>query len=448
MSDERVPPQNIEAEISVLGAAIQWPAALLLAMEILRPQDFYRQSHSRVFEACASLFDRGDPVDLVTVCNELQARKHLEEVGGSAGLVGLVDAVPTGVHAAQYAKIVREKALLRELAARGTAIASRAYADTGSASELTEWAEQQIFAIAQAQSGNGFLHLGRLLKPLMLQIEAAADRGTYVTGVPTGFRHIDRMTAGLQPGELTVIGGRPAMGKTALALNIAEHVAVDQKVPVAIFSLEMAKQQLAQRLICSMGRVDSTGVRTGLLHASDWPKLSAAAGALSEAPIFVDDASSLSVLSMRARARRLMADRKIGLILVDYLQLMESGHRVDSRQEEIAQISRGLKAMARELNVPVIVLSQLSRLVENRTPPRPQLSDLRDSGAIEQDADVVMFLYRPGYYRRKESDPDEEEDNTTEVIVSKQRQGPTGTAFLAFLRKFTRFEEQERQRGG
>jgi replicative DNA helicase len=444
---ERIPPQNLEAEVSVLGAVLQESGALLKAMEVLRPGDFYKEAHRKIFGACVDLFDRSEPVDLVTLANELLRRKQLEEVGGAAYLSLLVDAVPTAANVAFHARIVKDKALLNALIQKSTAVVSRAFADAEDVDELLDWAEQQIFELSEAKIGRAFLPVKNILRGTFQAIEKLYDRKSHVTGVATGFRKFDEMTAGLQPADLVVVAGRPSMGKTSFCLNIAESTALREKTPVGIFSLEMSKEQLVQRMLCSVAKVDSHKLRTGFLRDEDWPKLTRAAGALSEAPIFIDDTPGISLLEMRAKARRLKAEQGLGLVIIDYLQLISGRGRSESRQQEISEISRSLKAMAKELGVPVVALSQLSRAVESRQPPRPQLSDLRESGAIEQDADVVVFLYRPAFYRtRREEEDEEAEDTTTEVIIGKQRNGPTGTVHLAFLREYTRFEDLETQR--
>ena len=448
---DRIPPQNLEAEVSVLGAVLQESGALLKALEILQPADFYREAHRKIFDACRSLFERNEPVDLVTLANELMQRKVLEEVGGASYLASLVDSVPTAANAAYHARIVKDKAILSALIQKATAVVTRAYADTEDVGIVLDWAEQQIFEISQEKSSRSFVPLKSILKGTFELIEKLYERKSHVTGVPTGFAKFDEMTAGLQASDLIVVAGRPSMGKTSFCLNIAQHAAVHDSTTVAIFSLEMSKEQLVQRLLCSEARVDSHKLRTGYLSDSDWPKLTRGAGILSESPIFIDDTPGITLLEMRAKARRLKAEQGLGLVIIDYLQLISGRGRVESRQQEISEISRSLKAMAKELSVPVVALSQLSRAVESREDKRPQLSDLRESGAIEQDADVVAFLYRHAVYARKDTSKqpeadDLEEDNTTEVIIGKQRNGPTGTVYLAFRREFTRFEEQERQR--
>jgi replicative DNA helicase len=449
IASNRIPPQNLEAEVSVLGAILQEAGALLRAMELLRPADFYKEAHRKIFAACVELFEKSEPVDLVTLANELMRRKVLEEVGGAAYLASLVDAVPTAANVAHHARIVRDKALLNALIQKGTAVVSRAFADTEDVDEVLDWAEQQIFELSQEKISRAFVPVKSILKGTFETIEKLYSRKSHVTGVPTGYRKFDEMTAGLQPADLIVVAGRPSMGKTSFCLNFAQHAAVQEHISVAIFSLEMSKEQLVQRMLCSVASVDSHRLRTGYLTDADWPRLTTGAGILSESPVFIDDTPGISLLEMRAKSRRLKAEHSLGMVIIDYLQLITGRSRSESRQQEISEISRSLKAMAKELNVPVVALSQLSRAVESRTPPRPQLSDLRESGAIEQDADVVVFLYRPAFYRtRKDDGPEdpEDSDNTTEVIIGKQRNGPTGTVYLAFRREFTRFEEQERQR--
>lgn len=444
---ERIPPQNLEAEISVLGAILQEAGALLKAMEVLRPSDFYKEAHRKIFAACMDLFERNEPVDLVTLANELVRRKQLEEVGGASYLSALVDAVPTAANAAHHARIIKDKALLNALIQKSTAVVSRAFSDSEDVDELLDWAEQQIFELSQDKVGRAFLPVKDILRGTFQAIEKLYDRKSHVTGVATGFRKFDEMTAGLQPADLVVVAGRPSMGKTSFCLNIAENTALKDGTPVGVFSLEMSKEQLVQRMLCSVAKVDSHKLRTGFLRDEDWPKLTRAAGSLSEAPIFIDDTPGISLLEMRAKSRRLKAEKGLGLVIIDYLQLISGRGRSESRQQEISEISRSLKAMAKELGVPVIALSQLSRAVESRQPPRPQLSDLRESGAIEQDADVVVFLYRPAFYKNRQEDGEEEaEDTSTEVIIGKQRNGPTGTVHLAFLREYTRFEDLETQR--
>jgi len=444
---KKTPPHSLEAEKTVLGGILVNNENLNTILSIISPEDFYKDANRNIIERIVVLVDKGLPVDLLSLSEELQRSGTLDEVGGASYLASLVDAVPTAANVAHHARIVKDKALLSALIQKATAVVGRAYADTEDVDEVLDWAEQQIFEISQEKISRSFVPVKSILKGTFQLIETLYERKSHVTGVPTGFRKFDEMTAGLQPSDLIVVAGRPSMGKTSFCLNIAQHAAVQERIPVAIFSLEMSKEQLVQRMLCSVAKVDSHKLRTGYLSDADWPKLTTGAGILSESPIFIDDTPGISLLEMRAKSRRLKAEQGLGLVVIDYLQLVSGRGRSESRQQEISEISRSLKAMAKELNVPVIALSQLSRAVESRQPPRPQLSDLRESGAIEQDADVVTFLYRPAFYRvRKDDDPDEPEDNTTEVIVGKQRNGPTGTVNLAFLREYTRFEEQERQR--
>lgn len=435
---ERIPPQNLEAEMSVLGAILQSSEAFMKCLELLRADQFYRDAHRKIFAAATVLFGRGEPVDLITITNELRRRGELDEVGSSAFLASLVDAVPTGANVAYHARIVRDKALMRQLITVATDIVGLGFADQEEADQVLERAEQQIFELSEDRVRRAFLPLKSILKETFEQVEKLFDRRTQVTGVPTGFEDLDMKTAGLQPSELIIIAGRPSMGKTSFALNIARNAAIDERIPVGIFSLEMSKEQVVQRLLSSEAEVDSNRIRTGWLRESDWPKLTNAAGHLSEAPIFIDDSAALSVIELRAKARRLKAEQNIGMVVIDYLQLISGRSRSENRQQEVSDICRSLKAMAKELKVPVVALSQLARRTEERE--RPQLSDLRESGAIEQDSDVVVFLYRPGYYQaRKAGGPDPERDTKTEIIIAKQRNGPTGTVELAFLREYVKF---------
>lgn len=440
---ERVPPHNLEAEMSVLGAILQSNDALLKCLELLQPTHFYRDAHRKIFAAAQDLFQRSEPVDLITITNELRRRGELEDIGSAAFLASLVEAVPTAANVTYHARIIRDKALLRQLIDVATDIVGLGYGDQDEADEVLEQAEQAIFEISEDRVRRSFLPLKSILKDAFEQVEKLFDRKTQVTGVPTGFSELDKMTAGLQPSELIIIAGRPSMGKTSFALNIARNAAIEEGLPVGIFSLEMSKEQVVQRMLSSEAEVDSNRLRTGFLRESDWPKLTNAAGRLSEAPIFIDDSAAISVIEVRAKARRLKAEQKIGMVVIDYLQLLSGRLRAENRQQEVSEICRALKAMAKELKVPVVALSQLARRTEEREEGRPQLSDLRESGAIEQDSDVVIFLYRPGYYRArragKEGTVDQERDTKTEVIIAKQRNGPTGKVELAFLREYVKF---------
>jgi replicative DNA helicase len=450
-----LPPQNEEAEISVLGAILQDSNALLVCLDMLQPEDFYKRAHQKIYAACQTIFERQVAIDLVTMANELMRVKALEEVGGASYLASLVDAVPTAANITHHANIVKSKAILRTLITKGTGVVSKAYADSEDVTEIVEWAEQQIFAVGEQRIGGRFLPVRAHLKETLDLIEKLYHKKTRITGVPTGFTEFDELTAGLQKSDLIIVAGRPGMGKTAFALNIAQHVAVKERLPVAFFSIEMSHASLIQRMLCAAARVNSHRMRTGFLYEADWPKLTQASMALGDAPLYVDDPHTTTLLEMRAKARRLKAECDLALVAVDYLQLITGRMRTENRQQEISEISRGLKAMAKELNVPVLALSQLSRAVELRQPPRPQLSGLRESGAIEQDADVVTFLYRPGYYTQMRGKGNgngngdlsqEPDDNTTEVIVAKQRNGPTDTIRLAYLKEYTLFEHQERTR--
>lgn len=429
--------------MSVLGAILQSSEAFLKCLELLRPDHFYRDAHRKIFAAAQGLFARSEPVDLITATNELRRRNELEEVGSAAYLASLVEAVPTAANVSYHARIIRDKALLRQLIDVATGIVGLGYADQEEAEQVLEEAEQQIFKISEERVRRSFLPLKSILKDAFEQVERLYDRKTQVTGVPTGFADLDMRTAGLQPSELIVIAGRPSMGKTSFALNIARNAAIDEQIPVGIFSLEMSKEQVVQRMLSSEAEVDSNRIRTGYLRETDWPKLTNAAGRLSEAPIFIDDSAAITLIELRAKSRRLKAEQNVGLVVIDYLQLISGRLRSENRQQEVSEICRGLKAMAKELKVPVVALSQLARRTEEREEGRPQLSDLRESGAIEQDSDVVVFLYRPGYYRArrggKEGAIDPERDTKTEVIIAKQRNGPTGTVEMAFIREYVKF---------
>jgi replicative DNA helicase len=437
-SSDRLPPQSIEAEISVLGAMLLDKSAVGTALELLDEGSFYRRSHQRIFQAIISLFERNEPADLVTVSEELKRHDHLEEAGGRAYIASLLDNVATAANISYHAGIVQEKAIIRRLIEVATQIASQSYGQVDDVDALLDQAEHQIFAIAERRLRRGFLPLERVLHDAFEKVEKLHDRKGGVIGVPSGFKKLDELTAGFQPGDLVIIAGRPSMGKTAFALNVARNAAVDNKVPTAVFSLEMASYQLAQRLLCSEARVDAHRVRAGTLPDQDWQKLSIGVGNLAEAPIFIDDSPMLTVLEIRAKARRLQAERDIGMVVVDYLQLMHGPRGAESRQQEISVISRSLKSLAKELQVPILALSQLSRAVEVRGGDRrPQLSDLRESGALEQDADVVLFIYRGERYY-----PDDPElKNKAEVIIGKQRNGPTGTVHLTFMNQYTSFFE-------
>ncbi len=447
--EHRLPPQNLEAEMSVLGGILLENEALNRALESLRPEDFYRESHRKIFTSLITLSDRNEPADLVTLTTALKEQGALEEVGGSAYLSTLVDFVPTAANISYYCKLVKEKAISRELIKVATEIATRGY-EGGEVEASLDWAESEIFKIANMKSRPSYYSTKDIVKDTIKTIEKLYDRKEQITGVPTGFSGLDNMTSGLQGGDLIIIAGRPSMGKTAFCLNLVEYAAMhaSEPVPAVVFSLEMSKEQLVQRLLCSVARIDATRVRNGKLAQSEFPTLVNAAGIIAEAPIYIDDTPAISVLELRAKSRRLKAEKNIGLVVVDYLQLMQ-GKNTENRQQEISEISRSLKALAKELSIPVIALSQLNRSLESRTDKRPLLADLRESGAIEQDADVIMFLYRESVYcdacKKRDNSCNEGHDRNAEVIIGKQRNGPLGVESLTFLGEFTRFESQSRR---
>ncbi|MFA5515219.1 MAG: replicative DNA helicase [Desulfuromonadales bacterium] len=449
VTSHRLPPQSLEGEMSVLGGVLLENEALNKALEILRPEDFYRDSHRKIFLALIELSERQEPADLVTITAQLQQRGELEAVGGSAYLTALADYVPTAANIAYYCRLVKEKALARRLIEVATEIATRGYKG-GDVEENLDWAEKSIFEIAGMKSKPSYFSTREILKDTFKTIEKLFDRKELVTGVPTGFDDLDTMTAGLQSGDLVIIAGRPSMGKTAFILNLVENAALHAESPTAtlIFSLEMGKEQLVQRMLCSVSRVDASRLRTGHLGESDWPKLTNGAGLLSEAPIYIDDTPSISILELRAKARRLKAEKNLGLVVIDYLQLMQ-GRNAENRQQEISEISRSLKGLAKELQLPVVALSQLNRSLENRTDKRPIMADLRESGAIEQDADVIMFVYREAVYceacKSKEKTCEKDHARDAEIVIGKQRNGPIGTVHLTFRGEYTRFENQSRR---
>jgi replicative DNA helicase len=444
ISNHKVPPQNIEAEQCVLGGVLLENEAISKVLETLVPDDFYREPHRKICHSMIDLFEKNEPIDLITLTNVLKGKKQLDEVGGGAYLSSLADSITTAANIEYYAKIVKEKAILRGLINTATEIVTRGYEDGGDVEDLLDQAEKNIFQISESQIKPSFYEIKNLLKESFKTIEKLYESKEIVTGVPSGFEELDKLTSGFQPSDLVVIAGRPSMGKTAFSLNIAQYAAIEKKIPSALFSLEMSKEQLVLRMLCSEAKVDAHKLRGGFLGETDWPKLTRAAGILSEAPIFIDDTPALSVLEMRAKARRLMAEHELGLVIVDYLQLMRgrglSGRgrpSSETREQEISEITRSLKALAKELNIPVIALSQLNRKVEERTDKRPHLADLRESGAIEQDADLITFIYRDEIYNRADDNPNK---GIAEVIIGKQRNGPVGEIKLAFLDKYTTFE--------
>ena len=433
---DRIPPQNVEAEQSVLGAMLIDKNAIDRASEILRPEDFYRQDDRIIYEVILALRSRGEAVDIVTVAEELKKNGKLEEVGGTATITALSNAVPTAANVVYHAKIVEEKALRRQLISAATDVVTTGYEDEQDIDTTIDMAEQKILAVANRKTSATVTLIKDVVKQAMNRIEKLYDSKEAFTGLPTGFSDFDRMTSGLQPSDLIIIAARPSMGKSSLVLNIAQHVALKGKKSVAFFSLEMSKEQLVQRLLCSEARIDASRLRIGQLEESEWPNLVSAADKLSSAAIMLDDTPGITALEMRGKARRWKNEHGLDLIIVDYLQLMQgtSKRASDNRQQEMSDISRSLKGLARELNVPVIALSQLSRSVESRQSKRPMLSDLRESGALEQDADIVAFIYRDDYYN-----PDTDKKNITEFIVAKHRNGPVGTVELFFQKDLTRF---------
>ena len=433
----KVPPQNLEAEASVLGGILLENDAIDRVLEIVTPDLFYRESHRKVFRAMTELADRSEPVDLITLSEFLKAKGELDAVGGTAHLASLANLVPTSANIAHYARIVREKGILRHLITVATEIATRGLEDQGNVEEFLDEAEKSIFDIAEKRIKSSFVFLGDMMNDSIKMVEKLYERKEMITGVPTGFNDLDKLTAGLQPSDLIVVAGRPSMGKTAFSLNVAVHAALHAGIGVAIFSLEMAKEQLGLRMLCSEARVDHSKVRSGHLAEREFPALVSAAGRLAEAPIYIDDTPAISILELRAKSRRLVRDKnkKMGLIVVDYLQLMRGMSTVQNREQEISEISRSLKALAKELHVPIIAISQLNRRVEDRGDKRPMMADLRESGAIEQDADVIAFIYRDEVYNKDSTDP-----GTAEIIVAKQRNGPIDTIRLTFIGKITRFE--------
>jgi replicative DNA helicase len=433
-----VPPQNLDAEESVLGAMMLSPGAIGAVSEVLSASDFYRESHARIYRAALALYGRGEPVDAITLVDELDQRSELEDVGGRVRIHELAALVPAAANAGHYARIVREMATLRALVRAGSEIARLGVERPGETVDLVDQAEQLIFEISQQRVTSEFSHIQELLKDSFERITALYEAGAEVTGVPSGFREVDHLTSGFQPGNLIIVAARPSMGKSGLALCIAANLAVRHELPVALFTLEMSKSEVTQRLMCSEAKVESQRLRTGKLAPDDWPRLTSACDKLSKAPIYVDDTGSITMMEIRSKARRLKSKEPgLGLIVVDYLQLMTSGSTVENRVQEVSQISRNLKVLARDLEVPIVALSQLSRAVEQRHDKRPILSDLRESGSIEQDADLVFFIYRDEYYNPEETD----QQGLAELILAKHRNGPTGAVKLSFLKRFAKFAD-------
>ena len=436
---ERTLPHNLEAERSVLGAILLHNDAFNLAAEVIDAEDFFRDAHRRIFDTMVKLAERGDAIDLVTLKEELGRAGELEEIGGPAYITALVDGVPRSTNVEHYARIIKEKSTLRRLIFSANKILSTAYEGGDEADVILDNAERAIFEIADDKVRDGFVSLRSLAQTSLETIEKLHGNKELVTGVPTGFTDLDEMTSGLQPSDLIIIAARPSMGKTSLVLNIAQHVGTKTDMTVGVFSLEMSKEQLFMRMLTGEARIDAHRLRGGFLGERDWGRLAQAIGTLSEAKIFIDDTPSIGVLEMRAKCRRLKSEHGLHLVIVDYIQLMQGRGRFENRTLELGSISRSMKGLAKELSVPIVVLSQLSRAPESRSDHRPQLSDLRESGALEQDADVVAFIYREDLYADK-SQPPTDAQGVAEIIIGKQRNGPTGIVKLAFIREFTRFE--------
>jgi len=438
---EKIPPQNIEAEMATLGAMLIDEKVVPEVLELINEESFYKQEHKTIFEAIIELFDKRKKIDILTVSDCLRKNKFLDKVGGASYLTTLADFVPSSANASHYARIVKEKNILRSLISSATHIMSLVYKEEDEVSNILDRAEKLIFEISDRRIEGGYVHIKDIIKDGIELIESLYHKKSHVTGIPTGFRDFDLKTAGLQKGDLIVAAGRPSMGKSAFITSIAGHAAIEENIPVAIFSLEMSKEQLMQRFLCAQAKVEVNRVRTGFLAPSEWPILTSAAGKLSEAPIYIDDTPAINIFELRAKARRLKAHHDTQLILVDYMQLIRGMRRGDSRQQEISDISQALKALAKELGVPVIAVSQLSRAVESREGHRPKLSDLRESGAIEQDADLVVLLFREEYYN-----PTEENKGIADVIIAKQRNGPVGNIKLTFLKEYMRFVDMASQK--
>ena len=438
----RIPPHDIEAEQAIIGSMLTDKDAVIAAIEILREQDFYREDNRIIYSAILNLYNRSEPIDIITLKAELKSMGKLEAVGGLEYIVQLPDRVPTTSNVEQYIKIVEEKSMLRALIKTADELITLGYDPTQEVEQVIDTAEKKIFEVMQKKNQKGYSSMKDILIDTFTQLEQLYNQKEMITGVPTGFADLDYRTSGLHNSDLILVAARPAMGKSAFALNIATHAAVRGKVPVAIFSLEMSKEQMANRILCSEEMVDSAKVRTGKIDDEEWGKLAAASGELSEAGIYIDDTPGISVMEIRAKCRKMKLEKNIGLVVIDYLQLVQGSNRKGgSREQEIAEISRSLKILAKEINVPVIALSQLSRAPEQRVDHRPMLSDLRESGSIEQDADIVMFLYRDDYYNE-----DTDKKNIAEVIIAKHRSGATGTVELLWLGNYTKFANIDRYR--
>ena len=437
----KIPPHDIEAEQAILGSMLTDKDAVMSAMEVLRDEDFYRDDNKAIFEAMMSLYSRSEPIDIITVKSELVSNGKFEQVGGLEYLVMLPEKVPTTTNVEKYIKIVEEKSLLRNLIKTANDIIAVGYDQTEDVEDIMNVAEKKIFDVMQRKSQKGYNSIKDVLVGTFAELEKLYNQKGALSGIPTGFTDLDYKTSGLHNSDLIIVAARPAMGKSAFAINIATNVAVQSNVPVIIFNLEMSKEQVANRIICSEAMVDSNKIRTGKIEDEDWIKLANASGRLAEAPIYIDDTPGISIMEIRAKCRKMKLEKNIGLVVIDYLQLVQaSGKKNNSREQEISEISRSLKVLAKELDVPVIALSQLSRAAEQRKDDhRPMLSDLRESGAIEQDADIVMFIYREDYYN-----PETENKNVAEIILAKHRGGSTGTVNLAWLSNYTKFANLQR----
>ncbi|THB80429.1 MAG: replicative DNA helicase [Desulfobacteraceae bacterium] len=432
------PPHDIDAEESILSAIFINNNNLLEIVEILSWEDFYKGAHQKIYRAVLELFSQDDPADLVTVANRLKEKEELESVGGAAYLASIADSAPVALNAVHYAKIIKGKASLRSLINASSQIIDRCLKDKGDFGDIIDYAENQVFNISESKSGNTFASLGELINLNIDKLEEQQGKSGGLSGLSTGYMRLNAITSGLQGSDLIILAARPSMGKTAFALNIARNVAFEENAPVAVFSLEMSNEQLSMRLLTSEARIDSNRLRTGFISPEDWQNATDAAGILNDLPIFIDDTPNITAMEIRAKTRRLKKDHGLGLIIIDYLQLMRPPFKSDRRDLEIAEISRALKALAKELNVPIIALSQLNRMLEQRSDKRPMLSDLRESGALEQDADIVAFIYRDEVYNKEEDNPNK---GKAEIIVAKNRNGAVGTALMHFLSSYTRFEE-------
>ena len=433
-----LPPQNIEAEESLISAVLVDNTVLLKVIEMLSSEDFYRSAHQKIYAAMIALFEKSEPIDLITLTNDLKHKNQLEDIGGASYLATLIDTVPFAVNAEHYARIIYEKSCLRELIRKSNQITQKCFEDQHDLEEIVDFAERSIFEISEKKTSQAFTPISKIIDGNIEALEEKQANKSLVTGVPSEYKDLDRLTAGFQNSDLIILAARPSMGKTAFALNIARNAAIEHGVAVAVFSLEMSKEQLSMRMLCAEARINSANVRSGFFSMEDWENITEAAGNLGDAPVFIDDSPVITATEIRAKSRRLKIEQNVGLIIIDYLQLMRGNRSMERRDLEISEISRSLKALAKELNVPVIALSQLNRMLEQRNDKRPKLSDLRESGALEQDADVVAFIYRDEVYNKEENNPNK---GTAEIILAKQRNGPTGTVLLTFLNAYTRFED-------